>query len=148
MFENLGKKLSETGKAIGDKTKQVSETTQLSYKISVAEKEKETLFAVLGKSVYEEAKADSLSPFFGKCEEISAKQDEIDEMKKKLDIIKGVIICSNCGAECDKDNDFCGKCGSKLEKPIDPPIAAETETAAPEENTADDTAGNTINDDK
>ena len=43
MFENLGKKLSETGKAIGDKTKQVSETTQLSYKISVAEKEKEVM---------------------------------------------------------------------------------------------------------
>lgn len=139
MFENLGKKLSETGKVIGDKTKQVSETTQLSYKISVAEKEKETLFAVLGKSVYEQAKSDSLSPFFGKCEEISAKQDEIDEMKKKLDAIKGIIICPNCGASCDKENDFCGKCGTKLEKPIDPPIAAETQDEAAEEAPSEDT---------
>lgn len=133
MFENLGKKLSETGKAIGDKTKQVSEATQLSYKISVAEREKETLFAVLGKSVYEQARSDSLSPYFGKCEEISAKQDEIDEMKKKLDVLKGIVICQSCGAECGKDNDFCGKCGAKLEKPIDPPISTETQNTAPEE---------------
>lgn len=138
MFENLGKKLSETGKVISDKTKQVSETTQLSYKISVAEKEKETLFTVLGKSVYEQAKADSLSPYFGKCEEISAKQDEIDEMKKKLDALKGIIICPKCGAECNKDNDFCGKCGAKLEKPIDPPIAAETQEQPAEEASSED----------
>lgn len=133
MFENIGKKLTETGKVIGDKTKQVSEATQLSYKMTVAEKEKEALFAVLGKTVYEQVKADSQSPFFEDCEKITAKQDEIDDLKKKLDAIKGIIICGSCGAECDSKNDYCGKCGAKLNKPVsNPPAEVHNETSAEE----------------
>lgn len=137
MFENISKKLSETGKVIGDKTKQVSETTQLNYKMITAEKEKEALFTVLGKAVYENAKADSQSPFFEDCEKITAKQEEIDELKKKLDSIKGIIICQSCGAECDSKNDYCGKCGTKLNKPVCDPPAEYTGEAA-EETAADE----------
>lgn len=137
MFENIGKKLTETGKVIGDKTKQVSEVTQLNYKMTVAEKEKEALFTVLGKRVYDQAKADSQSPFFEDCEKITVKQEEIDDLKKKLDAIKGIVICGSCGAECDSKNDYCGKCGAKLDKPVsDPP--AEVHTEAPAEEVSSD----------
>ncbi len=119
MFENLGKKLSETGKVIGDKTKQVSETAQLNYKITAAERQQEELFAVLGRIVYENDKNNSQSPYYAKCEEIAAKQAQIDELRKKADAVKGLLVCANCGAECDIKNEYCPKCGSKLVKPME-----------------------------
>ena len=117
MFEEWGKKLSETGKAVGDKTKQVSELAKLNYKIVAEEKAVEELYSVLGKMIYEVEKGNSEFAFYGQCEEISAKLDAIAELKAQVSALKGVCKCQNCGAEVDIANDYCGKCGTKLVKP-------------------------------
>lgn len=128
-FKDVSKKITEAGKVVGDKSKQITESANLSYKISTAEREMEELFAVLGKLVYEEEKGKAESAYFSKCEEISAKHDEIADLKAKKNALSGVIICESCGAEVSKDNDFCGKCGARLIKPVSESVAAE-ETSA------------------
>ncbi len=129
-FKDMGKKVTEAGKVVGDKSKQIAEATKLGYKISAAEREKEELFTVLGKLVYEEEKGKAEFAFFSKCEEISAKQDEIDDLKAKKNALNGVVVCSSCGAEQSGENDYCCKCGTKLEKPVPAPVETSAEEAS------------------
>lgn len=136
-FKDVSKKISEAGKVVGDKSKQITESANLSYKISTAEREMEELYAVLGKLVYEEEKGKADSAYFSKCEEISAKQDEITDLKSKKNALSGVVICQNCGAEVSKDNEFCGKCGARIIKPVSEPVSTEeTASESPEETEA------------
>ena len=116
-FEEIGKKISQTGKAAGDKAKQVSEIAKLNIKLGTAEKEADELLLMLGKKAYEASKGNADSEFFGECEEIAAKLDSVKEIKAQIHALKGVVICGKCGAEVDLENDFCGKCGAKVEKP-------------------------------
>lgn len=116
-FEEIGKKISQTGKAAGDKAKQVSEIAKLNIKLASAEKEADELLLMLGKKAYEASKGNADSEFFGECEEIAAKLDSVKEIKDQIHALKGVVICGKCGAEVDLENEFCGKCGAKVEKP-------------------------------
>ncbi len=116
-FEEIGKKISQTGKAAGDKAKQVSEIAKLNIKLGTVEKEADELLLMLGKKAYEVSKGNADSEFFGECEEIAAKLDSVKEIKAQIHALKGVVICGKCGAEVDLENDFCGKCGAKVEKP-------------------------------
>lgn len=115
-FEEIGKKISQTGKAAGDKAKQVSEIAKLNIKLGTAEKEADELLLMLGKKAYEASKGNADSEFFGECEEIAAKLDSVKEIKAQIHALKGVVICGKCGAEVDLENEFCGKCGAKVEK--------------------------------
>lgn len=116
-FEEIGKKISQTGKAAGEKAKQVSEIAKLNIKLGTAEKEADELLLMLGKKAYETSKGNADSEFFGECEEIAAKLDSVKEIKAQIHALKGVVICGKCGAEVDLENEFCGKCGAKVEKP-------------------------------
>mgnify|MGYP000232494666 FL=1 len=116
-FEEIGKKISQTGKAAGEKAKQVSEIAKLNIKLGTAEKEADELLLMLGKKAYEASKGNADSEFFGECEEIAAKLDSVKEIKAQIHALKGVVICGKCGAEVDLENEFCGKCGAKVEKP-------------------------------
>ena len=116
-FEEIGKKISQTGTAAGEKAKQVSEIAKLNIKLGTAEKEADELLLMLGKKAYEASKGNADSEFFGECEEIAAKLDSVKEIKAQIHALKGVVICGKCGAEVDLENEFCGKCGAKVEKP-------------------------------
>lgn len=140
-LKNIGEKVSETGKAVGGKTKQVSEIAKITYKITAEEKAVEELYAVLGKACYEAENAKAESPYFGQCEEISAKMDGIEELKKQLNAIKGIVVCENCKAEISAENDFCGKCGAKLVKPVEEPVAVEDVVVDHEETVEADACG-------
>lgn len=140
-LKNFGEKVSETGKAVGGKTKQVSEIAKITYKITAEEKAVEELYALLGKACYEAENAKAESAYFGQCEEISAKMDAIEELKKQLNAIKGIIVCENCKAEVSNENDYCGKCGTKLVKPVEEPVTVEEAVVDHEETVEADACG-------
>ena len=125
MFESISKKISETGKAVGDKTKQVAEVAKLSYKVNEELRKAEELYAELGKAVYETEKDNTESVFYAKISEITDKLAKADTLKAELNALRGVVICEKCGAEVPLENDFCGKCGAKVEKPEPAPVEEE-----------------------
>lgn len=138
MFENIGKKISETGKAVGDRTKQVAEAAKLSYKVNEELRAVGELYAELGKAYFDAEGANADGPFFDKCREIAEKLKSAECLKAELNALKGVCICQECGAEIPIENDFCGKCGAKLVKP-EPPKPAEDEEEACEADFGEDT---------
>jgi rRNA maturation endonuclease Nob1 len=136
MFERFIETLESTGKTVSEKTKSGTEVVKLSYKVSSSQRDLAEIYAQIGKLCYEEykdaEKSDAMADLFAQA---SLKNAEIDELKAKIRELKGVNLCTECGAEVPADNDFCGKCGARIVKPAAP---AEVSEEAPAEETAED----------
>lgn len=131
MFEKIVETISSTGKVVGEKTKQGTDIVKSNLKITAEERELNDIFLEIGKLYYknhsENPCCDQMKELFDK---VSEKTALIEDLKNKVRSIKGVVVCTSCGAEVGDDNSFCGKCGAKIEKPEPveekPEIDAET----------------------
>ena len=117
IFEKIGKTITETGKEVGKKTKQVSDVAKYNAKIISSEHSISNNYAVLGKYYYDNNKDAPALEVAETVNSITASLDSINEMKSIILSIKGAVKCQGCGYECPIENDYCGKCGVKLERP-------------------------------
>lgn len=120
--------ITETGKNVGEKTKQVGNTAKLNAKIISAERSISENYTLIGKYYYDTYKENPDEEIADAVNSVTASLDTIDEMKDQLLALKGLIKCDKCGANCPIDDTFCGKCGAMLEKPE--PIVEEAEEKA------------------
>ncbi|MGN0666276.1 MAG: zinc ribbon domain-containing protein [Huintestinicola sp.] len=140
MFEKIVESISNTGKAVGEKAKIGTDIAKLNIKISTEERALTEIYQTVGETYYKNNKdnpcCDEMKKLFESVEE---KLAAIDELKTLLHQTKGVVICPNCSAEIDAENDFCGKCGTKLEKPapvVEEPVVLAEEAEAEEAGSA------------
>ena len=141
ILKKLGETITETGKTVGEKTKQVGNVAKLNAKIISSEHSISDNYTILGKYYYDTYKNNPDEEIAETVNSITASIDAIDEMKNQILAIKGLVKCQSCGAGCPFEDDFCGKCGAKLEKP-EPPVEEEeeiAEEAEAEEETAEET---------
>lgn len=131
-FENLGKKVGEAAQAAAKKSGDLVETTKLNVNINSEEDKIQKLYTQIGKTLYEKYTAGGAVPedAIETFEAIKVHEQNIRALKDKVLEIKGSKLCVSCGAEIDKDQLFCSKCGAKNEIPSEPPMAAAAETAA------------------
>lgn len=128
IFNKIGKTISDTGKVVGEKTKQVTDLAKLNFKIGTLEQSLINSYIELGKEYYEENKENPSEGTAETVAEITVALSTVAELKAQINAIRGVIECQACGAECPLEDDFCGKCGAKLVKPVIPdPIEEEEE---------------------
>lgn len=130
IFKKIGDTITETGKTVGEKTKQVSSVAKFNAKIISSEHSISDNYTILGKYYYDTYKDNPAEEVAETVNSITASLETIADMKSQILAIKGMVKCQDCGAECPFDDTFCGKCGAKLEKP-EPPV--EEETPAEEE---------------
>ncbi len=124
-FDKVSEAITATGKTVGDKTKQGTDIVKLSYKLSTEQKNLTDIFTEIGKAYYEENKdAPQSEALVQLVAEATVKNAEIEGIKEQIRQIKGVTVCPNCGADVPLEYDFCGKCGTKIEKPE--PVVEET----------------------
>ena len=105
--------------AVGAAKVSNSAMTQVKSNLRIAEKkqEKEKTLELLGKIMYDaykdgvEPDADAVAE---KCVMIDGLNDEIEELKKTIQDVKNVKICSKCGAEVKSEHNFCPVCGEKV----------------------------------
>ncbi len=113
-FDDLGKKITQTGQGVVQKTKDTAETIKLNGMISDEEKNIVNFYAEIGR-LYFELHADSYEPAFehmiSGIKEAKAKTENYAEQVKKL---KGVFNCPNCGGEVSYGASFCSSCGAKM----------------------------------
>ncbi len=143
-FTDMKRSLTETGKQVAQKTKELSDTVQLKTQLS---REKEALnrqYAQIGKKVFEAANAADEEAYTAEFALIRESLKTIDELQDKLSTLEGFIHCPECGAKIEKAAAFCSKCGAKIAetKPEDDDIDVidtdETSEATDEEK-ADET---------
>lgn len=117
-FEKLKKTVTDAGKTVSEKTKQGSDIVKANLKIASEERSLTDLYCEIGKTYYEKNGdnpcCDTMKEL---CEKVAEKTTLIENLKQQVRSIKGVAVCGSCGAEVPLENDFCGKCGAKIEKP-------------------------------
>ena len=132
-FDELSKKLSGVSRVAVRKAKEVTDTVaktseNVMKKSSTAieiqkaklkrvslEGDMKELYASLGKLYFEEyADGDMPKEMAELCEKITSCQHAINEAEQRAALLKGVVICSNCQAEVDKDASYCPKCGAEI----------------------------------
>lgn len=116
-FKKVGETISETGKSVSEKTKQVGNVAKLNAKIISSEHSISENYVILGKYYYDTYKENPDEAIAETVNAVTASIDAIAEMKAQLLAAKGLVKCVECGAGCPTDDDFCGKCGAKLIKP-------------------------------
>ena len=74
-----------------------------------------SLYESLGQLYFEKyADGDMPKEMAELCEKITSCQHAINEAEQRAAFLKGVVICSNCQAEVDKDASYCPKCGAEI----------------------------------
>lgn len=109
--------ITETGKNVGEKTKQVGNTAKLNAKIISSERSISENYTLIGKYYYDTYKENPDADIADAVNSVTASLETIDEMKEQLLALKGLVKCDKCGANCPIEDSFCGKCGAVLEKP-------------------------------
>ena len=117
VFDEFGKKVSNTVKNAKDKTNKFSSEMKLKSKLSEKQDRITVLYSEIGKEVYLNyvkginSNTDDITE---KLKEISKVNEELKDINKDILSIKGIKVCNICGGEIPIDADFCPKCGNKI----------------------------------
>lgn len=121
-FDELKKNLSGVTDTVAKTSENVMKKSSTAIEIQKAklkrvslESDMKELYASLGKLYFEEyADGDMPKEMAELCEKITSCQHAINEAEQRAALLKGVVICSNCQAEVDKDASYCPKCGAEI----------------------------------
>lgn len=114
-LENIGKKVSEAAQAAAKKSSELVEIGKININISSEEDRIQKLYEQIGRKIYGyfasgEEVPDELKNM---CLEIQSREKTIKGLKQKILEIKNIKLCEQCGAEVEKTDIFCPKCGTK-----------------------------------
>ena len=121
-FDELKKNLSGVTDTVAKTSENVMKKSSTAIEIQKAklkrvslEGDMKELYASLGKLYFEEyADGDMPKEMAELCETITSCPHAINEAEQRAALLKGVVICSNCQAEVDKDASYCPKCGAEI----------------------------------
>jgi len=91
-----------------------AEPIKIKFEIARVESELEALYAGFGKACYNDVQGNHTiikAAIRERLEELEKLNNNLNEIENKP-----AIYCTGCGAESDKDDMFCSKCGKKLKK--------------------------------
>jgi ribosomal protein L40E len=116
-FEDLGKKVSQTGQDAVRKTKIMAETSKLNSRISAEKRVIGENYLRIGEKYFElfcDSPDENLAGFVAAIQEAQQRITDLEDQIKKL---KSIGSCPNCGAELKDGALFCTVCGTKLTPP-------------------------------
>ena len=115
-FEDLGKKLTKVGEVTVQKTKEVADFTKTNAKILDVQNKLDKAYVEVGKKYLELHPANDDDDMKAVVDAVYALEDQLKELRKQLQDLKGVVKCEVCGCECGTEAAFCSKCGAELKK--------------------------------
>ena len=118
-FEKLGNTISNASKDVTKKTKDLTETAKLNSQISKEQSTIEQKYREIGKAFYNKYATTEDTELKELCNDVKNAFDKIEELKKQLNIVKGLIICPRCGTENKIESSFCSSCGEPLKQKDD-----------------------------
>ena len=154
-FDELKKNLSGVTGTVAKTSENVMKKSSTAIEIQKAKLKKvslegdmKELYASLGKLYFEEyADGDMPKEMAELCEKITSCQHAINEAEQRAALLKGVVICSNCQAEVDKDASYCPKCGAEIihvveeDEKVDAASSEEVDDEVPDGADTEDSEG-------
>ncbi len=113
-FDELGKALSDTGKVVVGKTKDITGALQLKAKVSQEKDKINQAYIELGKAFYDILKTAPEETYASEVKTISEGLLVIEDLDNQIMELEGTRICAECGAKVDRGAKFCSKCGTPL----------------------------------
>lgn len=120
-WNNISQKASETTAKAVQKAKEMSDIARLNSMISEEETKINNNYYQLGKLYVTMHSNDHEEEFAGMIDSIAEAEEKIKNYRQQIQDIKGVVRCSQCGAEVQSGVAFCSSCGApipKIEKPV------------------------------
>ena len=112
IFNDLGKKISQAGQTAVQKTKDITDIARINGMIAEEEKQMDNNYYQIGKLYVALHKNDFEIDFEEMITAVFISQAKIEEYRKQIGDIKGVIWCEKCGAEISSNAAFCSACGA------------------------------------
>ena len=113
-FDELGRKITDAGKAASDKAKDLAEVTHLNSVIKEKQAQADALTAELGEAYFNAHVNDKNCEFYDKVDEIDNLKKAIDDCRSSILEIKGLVECPFCGTQFDADENCCPNCGKAI----------------------------------
>ena len=120
-FDEIGKKISQTGQNAVKKTKDIADVARINSLISDEEKNINNCYFQLGKLYIAVHAQDCESEFKGIVDSILQSENKITDYKEQICLIKGIVKCENCGADVSISAAFCNSCGASMPKRVTVP---------------------------
>ena len=120
LFEDFGKKVKDAGQKSVQKTREISEISRINTLISQAESDMYRIYYSIGKTYVSLHRDDSEEALKSMVSSVINLESEKEEYKKQIQLIRGIRLCSHCGAELLNGSQFCSSCGvpvPKIQKP-------------------------------
>ena len=111
-------KIGDVSRGVSDKTKNMSEASNLKRKILYEQERIVEIFADIGKKYYKNPNEDP-AVFKLLCDDIDQRRRRIKKMHLELNGIKGKKVCPKCKAEGSENVQFCGRCGTRIPEVLD-----------------------------
>lgn len=115
-FDGLGKKFSNAGQTVVQKTKEMADIARINSAISEEEKIINNSYFQIGKLYVAKHHTDFEEEFAGMISTVKESEIAIRNYRQQLQDIKGIVHCENCGAEVANNMAFCSSCGSPMPK--------------------------------
>lgn len=135
--------VAKTSESVVKKSSGVLEIQKAKMKKVSLENDLKSYYAELGMIYFDNyADGDLPKEMAELCEKITACQHAISEAEQRVVALKGVVICSNCQAEVDKEASYCPKCGAQIVHVVenDEPETSEEPAEEADEEPADEPA--------
>lgn len=133
MAEKVGDTVEKGAKNVSDNSKKMAEKMRLKKEIGQVENDIKDAYIEIGKKYFELNSTAPSEDYAENVNSIIANNAKIEELKAALNSLEDKIPCPGCGANLDKTQKFCDKCGAKVELPE--PVAADVKkTACPKCN--------------
>lgn len=129
-FDEYGRKAKKTFKTVINKAQDMTDTAKLSAGLENERGNLSDLYREIGELYVTVHGNDQEEGFRGLLRSVAESKEKIADYQKKIDKLKGLKTCSQCGARIPKGAAFCSQCGA-------PVPAGEEEETAPEEETCD-----------
>ena len=115
-WDNLGQKASETTAKAVQKAKDLSDIAKLNSTISEEENKIYNNYLQIGKLYAAMHPQDGEEDFRAMIDAINESNQQIQECRQKIQDIKKIVKCPQCGAEVPVGVAFCSACGMAMPK--------------------------------
>lgn len=112
-FDEMKETLTTAGRDVSQKAKEVSGVAKLKLDIKAKEDYLNKLYIELGKMYYDMYKEAEIPG--DQITAVSTTLNEIQDLKLEVLKIQGASKCPQCGDSMPEGNDFCSKCGAKMD---------------------------------
>ncbi len=135
-WEEIKAKISDANDKIVNKTRDFAESVRIKGALNDMEKDRDKLFAELGRLFYEDrysrtrAKTlekklaelpdgDLKKDIVAKVLELRQNEEAVTELEEALKKLQGITKCPVCGADVTPDSGFCIECGTRILREAD-----------------------------